>query len=388
MKKKILFGAGKYGRAAVKYYGRENIKCFVDNNSVKWNTYVEGIPVINIRQFEEINRDAEYEIIITTRYYQNIEEQLIGLGVHDYKFYSVNNEKKYYPARELVLNPYENDYNNQLTEQEYNEVTQKTPLKEIIRTSVDRLYKDVPLFDHIEIETINRCNGICSFCPINAKVDPRKKQTMTVELFEKIINELADLEYNGRIALFSNNEPMLDDRIIDMYKYCRSKLPDAWLFMFTNGTLLTLEKCKKLLPLLDELIIDNYSQDLKLIPNSQEIVKYCEENKSLCDKVTIVLRKPDEILSSRGGDAPNRKEMISYGDATCVLPFRQMIVRPDGKVSLCCNDPLGKNTLGDLASESLTEVWYGEKFQKVREALYIGRDHWKHCTYCDTFNMG
>ena len=30
-----------------------------------------------------------------------------------------------------------------------------------------------PIFQTIEIETINRCNGKCSFCPVNRNIDPR-----------------------------------------------------------------------------------------------------------------------------------------------------------------------------------------------------------------------
>lgn len=157
--------------------------------------------------------------------------------------------------------------------------------------------------------------------------------------------------------------------------------------LFTNGTLLTLEKFIKLMEYLDELIIDNYNQELKLIPNVEKIKGYCEEHPELIKKVTISLRKPKEVLATRGGDAPNRKNQISYKNTTCVNPFVQMIVRPDGKVSLCCNDPLGRNTLGDLKKNSLTDVWYGEEFMKVRAAIEKGRQFWPHCEYCDVFNI-
>ena len=78
-------------------------------------------------------------------------------------------------------------------------------------------------------------------------------------------------------------------------------------------------------------------------------------------------------------------EPISYGNTKCALPYKQMIIRPDGKVSLCCNDPLGKDTLGDLTYETILEIWYGKKFQMVREALYKGRSYWEHCKWCDNF---
>lgn len=158
--------------------------------------------------------------------------------------------------------------------------------------------------------------------------------------------------------------------------------------LFTNGTLLTIDKFKRIVECLDELIIDNYQQDLTLIKPCQDIEKYCEEHAELKKKVTIVLRKQQEILSNRGGNAPNRTDRVSYPNAKCVMPFKQLIIRPDGKVSLCCNDPLGHDTLADLNKEKIIDAWYNPKFQMVRECLYRGRENWEHCKYCDVFNIG
>ena len=47
--------------------------------------------------------------------------------------------------------------------------------------------KSFPLFESIEIETINRCNGTCSFCPINRNDDTRILHKMSDELFYNII---------------------------------------------------------------------------------------------------------------------------------------------------------------------------------------------------------
>lgn len=105
-----------------------------------------------------------------------------------------------------------------------------------------------PLFSSVELEVINRCNGECPFCPVNRHEDPRKLKKMDTELFEKIINELSELDYSGRLALHSNNEPFLDARIIDFARYAHEKLPHAFIYMFTNGTLLTLEKFLAIIP--------------------------------------------------------------------------------------------------------------------------------------------
>ena len=302
-----------------------------------------------------------------------------------YKGYLIFNpfrQRAYYDTEEIV---FQQSGEAENTEEQWEQIVENDRTRDSVRAYVEAIKDSVPLFEFVEIETINRCNGMCSFCPVNKKIDPRVEAKMSWELFKQIIRQLELLDYDGELALFSNNEPLLDERIVELHRYARGHLPKARMHLFTNGTLLTIPKFEALIPYLDELIIDNYQQELRLIRPSREIKKYVEEHPELRKKVTIVLRKPHEVLTSRGGDAPNRKHLVSYGEDTCALPFQQLIIRPDGKVSLCCNDPLGKCTLGDLTKQSLLDVWYGPQFQMVRMCLAEGRKNWKHCEFCDTF---
>ena len=387
MEKYILFGAGNFGRKAVKEFGRENIDFFLDNDQSRENEFFEGVPV---KIFSKcVNEVRDREIVITTLACTEIIKQLQQNGILNYSIYSGLTEiKNYYNPQRLIDNPYGKEgLGRDWSEEEWIEMKMNDgeTKKEIINGKVSRYMKQSHMFHHIEIETINRCNGVCSFCPINCRIDPREKKVMSEELFKKIIDELAEMDYSGRIALFSNNEPLLDKRILDFHRYARNKLPNARMHLYTNGTLLTMESFTALLEVLDELIIDNYQQDLELIAPCKMIVDYYEQHPEIKEKVTIVLRKPDEILTSRGGDAPNRTQVRVEEGISCVLPFQQMIIRPDGKVSLCCNDPLGKCTLGDASEEKLLDIWYGEKFGKVRECISMGRENFSHCKYCDVF---
>ncbi|MBQ8039860.1 MAG: SPASM domain-containing protein [Lachnospiraceae bacterium] len=240
-----------------------------------------------------------------------------------------------------------------------------------------------PIFELIELETVNRCNSGCSFCPVNKKADTREYHLMSDELFRKIIDELAELDYSFRLGLYSNNEPFLDEKIIERTKYAREKLPNAFLEIYTNGTLLTLDKFLAIMPYLDSLKIDNYQQQLKLHKSVQEIYDYCAANDVYGDKLRIYPRKIDEVLSTRGGASPNKKTKKTL-DANCILPFKQLVIRPDGKVSLCCSDALGQMTLGDLTRESLMEVWNGPAYRGIRKRLKdAGRAGIRLCKDCD-----
>lgn len=236
----------------------------------------------------------------------------------------------------------------------------------------------------IEIETINRCNGICPFCPINANEPQRPYKVMTEELFKKIIDELAMWNYSGKVGLYSNNEPFLDSRIPEWQKYAKEKVPNAYWHLYTNGTLLTVELLEKMLPNIDEILIDNYNDDGAMNPPVEKISEYLNQHKDVSSKVNICMRKQTEILNSRGGQAPNKKNKAKCSKARCVLPFQQMIIRPDGKLSLCCADALGKYTLGDVNTASLQQIWCSESYRKIRETMRNqGRKALNLCNRCD-----
>ncbi|MCC8189943.1 MAG: SPASM domain-containing protein [Planctomycetes bacterium] len=242
-----------------------------------------------------------------------------------------------------------------------------------------------PLFDHVEIETFNRCNGECGFCPVNRHLDPRRATRMTDDLFTAIMEQLGALDYRGELCLYSNNESLLDDRIERFTEHARRAVPGCRLMLSTNGTLLTPERYQALIDNLDLLYVNNYCDDFALTPENQEILRLAESRPEWWRKTHIVVRYRREIMSSRGGQAPNkpgpRLRTLPVG---CTYPASQLIVRPDGKLSLCCNDAVGVVTLGDLTQQSVLEAWYGEVYEDARRRLLESRDAFALCRHCDT----
>ena len=207
----------------------------------------------------------------------------------------------------------------------------------------------IPNFCTIEIETVNRCNNDCPFCPVNRNNDTRKPKRMEENLFYNLIAQLKGMDYRGVISLFSNNEPLLDNRILDFIEYARKNLPNARHALCTNATLLDEAKFLRLIKSLDILVIDNYDDDFKFTPTVQKIMDADFSRDFKCE-VTISLRKKNQKLNTRGSSAPNRidEENKFAPFSACILPFTQMIIRPDGTAAKCCNDPLNEMTLGDL----------------------------------------
>lgn len=254
----------------------------------------------------------------------------------------------------------------------------------IIQERINKLIstKPFPIFEQIEIETINRCNNTCSFCPVNRNIDTRPYKLMDEKLFIDIVRQLNNLNYSGIVGLFSNNEPFLDNRIFEFARIARELVPRASLRIMTNGLLMSVEKLNLIMKYLDILVIDNYQDDLGMTKQTKEIYDYCLNNNIYQDKLQIWLRKKSEILTTRAGQAKNREEIKPLA-CSCDYPFTQFVIRPDGKVSLCCNDALGIMTLGDLNQQTITEIWNGETFQEIRKKLLMGRKNIKLCSQCD-----
>lgn len=255
------------------------------------------------------------------------------------------------------------------------------------------------VFSSVEIETINRCNSTCSFCPVNKRNDPRPRAYMTEELFGKIIDDLASIGYGGKLALHSNNEPLLDESIVERVRQARARLPGAFIFIYTNGTRLSVDLARQLIEAgIDMIRIDNYSDRLKLHRNIRQLVEAFKRppDAAHADKIRIVIRRLNEVLSNRGGEAPNKppaqdQSYRYYESASCRYPFDQLVIRPDGKVSLCANDAYGQVTLGDTARQSLLEIWHGDNYRRLRDELTTnGRRHLPVCNRCDvhTFDPG
>lgn len=239
----------------------------------------------------------------------------------------------------------------------------------------------------VEIETVNRCNGVCPFCPVNVNEPQREYAKMSTELFYKIIDELVELDYYGKISIYSNNEPFLDERIVDFYEYAYKKLPDAFFNLYTNGTLLTYDKFLRIVNYVDYFVIDNYNDQKEI--NTEELAKiyeYLQQHTELQNRVHFSFRMQNEVLTSRGGQAPNKKNIRKkVVKEIYFMPYRQFVIRPTGKVSLCCNDALGKYTMGDVSTNSIAEIWESPKYKSIRqEMLTNGRKNLMLCQACDT----
>lgn len=248
--------------------------------------------------------------------------------------------------------------------------------------------REIPLPCLISIETINRCNSNCAFCPVNKTADPRPFQKMDEQLFKKIIQELADVNYNGYLNLYVNNEPLADKRIEEWYRFAKEQLPNAKTLMYTNGTLLNLERFKKLAPYVDKMIINNYSDKLVLHENINTLYEFVKnDDRYRNSDITIQIRYIKEILSNRAGDAPNKKRRKN-NHWECIMPYTDLTIFPNGVVGLCCSDALEKTNYGNISVSNIFDIWSSEQYRELRKMIGNDRSKYSFCLGCDFMDAG
>ena len=252
------------------------------------------------------------------------------------------------------------------------------------RSIINKIYnkKTCDQFSHVQIETISKCNGKCSFCPVNTFTDPRDLEFMDEDIFFKVIYELKKINYKGVLSFFGNNEALLDKRIVDWIEKSREILPETIFSLYTNGTPLNLGKFIRLTDVLDELIINNYSDDGKLHSNIEDIIKYAENSNKNYNNVTIRKRLENQIMHSRAGNSPTALKNVKV-ISTCTYPFHQINVLPSGNISLCCNDAYGEQIMGNIKKNSLIEIWNNQNYKNLREKIYLTRQNINICKSCD-----
>ena len=256
----------------------------------------------------------------------------------------------------------------------------------------------------VHIETRTRCSGKCSFCLASVLTDPRNDESMDINLFLKIINDLKKINYNNRLSLYNNNEPLLDKRIFEMIKICRKELPNSFIEIKTNARSLTYEKLLELFNCgLDYIYINDYVDEkgFKLkkfskrvqnleneIKNSRRFKGKNEDNSF--ERISISLRFEGEILNSRAGTAPNRKEVFSNSGEwyskklLCFRPFEMITINPKGQIALCSEDLLFSEIMGDVNNENIKDIWMSKKYFEVRKNLLSGNRGCKStCAKCD-----
>lgn len=234
------------------------------------------------------------------------------------------------------------------------------------------------IFSIVVIETSSACNRRCSYCP-NSKFDRgllENNKKLKTELFYKIIKELVELKWFGQIQFNFYNEPLLDERLPELTKYARLKLPASSIMIYTNGDFLTIDLYKKLVASgVTDFIITKHPE--KETDSISKLLTYRKSKNS--DHVNVVCRKL-ECFDSRGGLielAPGAKTTRH-----CLWGTHNFIVNYGGEAVLCCDDYFNTVKLGNVEHEKLIDIWNSHYYKQLRNELKRGIFRHKICKKC------
>ena len=129
---------------------------------------------------------------------------------------------------------------------------------------------------------------------------------------------------------------------------------------------------------------------MKLHDNVQEIYDYVKAHPDEFKDVDILvqMRYMDAVLSNRAGSAPNKQAKEKLIKETCLMPYTDMFIFPDGRMGICCCDNFEVTNLADLTQVPLKDAWNSEEYQKVRKAIRKSRSDYGFCKHCDFIDAG
>lgn len=280
---------------------------------------------------------------------------------------------------------------------------------------------------YFQIETVTVCNAHCVMCPRSHGKVNLGTPFITDELFDKFALEVSTFStWIEQICVTGMGEPTLDPKLperIGLLKKAGIKKTN----ISTNGSLLSQELVLELINKGIDGIwisINGFSKKTyekvqvgldfdEVIKNTENLIRLREkfrpnmeirirsvildENKNEVDKWldfwSHKLKPQDRIYAKPPHSFGNQvwteeEQKISYyADKPCVSPFSTMIIRSDGRVSLCAADSNVNYELGNISQTAIREIWQNEKFRHVRSLHANGmRNEIEMCRGCDCWN--
>jgi MoaA/NifB/PqqE/SkfB family radical SAM enzyme len=254
-----------------------------------------------------------------------------------------------------------------------------------------------PLLYTVAIEVTNACNLKCKICQSRGS---RPQGFMDTKLFEKSILQAHEMGV-PRVGLFLGGEPLLHPKFLQFLRLACTTIPEV--VYFSNGFFLDEEvamesinygvdtinvsldgvkEChermrpgsdynrvkkniERLLQIRDYRTKPTISVNMMLYDQTeQDIQDFIDEWAGKVDYAGVSVSKPSSF--QRDYEHPFWHESETYNVPYCRSPYYYMAVTWDGKVLPCC-DVTGTEILGDLNTQSLKDIWYGDNFKLARK---------------------
>lgn len=203
---------------------------------------------------------------------------------------------------------------------------------------------------------------------------------MSESLFQKIIGELAEMNFDGNVSYHFYGEPLLDKRLLRFVQYTVRHLPKSRPLIYSNGDFLTLDLFQEYIKWgRTRFLITQH--DCQMTPNLQAILWEASAE----ELARIEIRFPTDFqMMNRSGLIKTMNVPVEPLEMPCDSPLATVVITVSGNVVPCCNDYLETEVIGSVTTHSLRQVWCSEPFERFRSALSKGdRTQSKLCASCD-----
>jgi len=264
----------------------------------------------------------------------------------------------------------------------------------------------------IQIELTEGCNLSCSFCGINGIRESKGGPYNFLDINDaaKIALGIKAVGWNPRIEFAMHGEPTMNPNYLAIVAAFRAVLPRTHLMMTSNGIGFLKRpginrRINELMDVgLNVLLLDDY-QGIMIVKKIREgydgpypVYEYPDNRwgnphrRRKFDVHDIVVVQ--DIASATSG---NHSKLNNHaGSASpknynadgkrCAKPFREMSIRWNGAVSICCNDWRGEYKCGNVCMEPIDDVWQSPAFVVARKKLYHGERDFGPCNGCDALS--
>ena len=249
-----------------------------------------------------------------------------------------------------------------------------------------------PLFSIIEFNLHGSCSRRCAFFPrVDEKKWPDLNEELEDKLFEKILLELKELNYTGRIAFSGFSEPMMHSNLVGLIERINFYLPNSSPEIITNGDFLN-----------EDILQELFNNGLKYMYVSIYTNKKTEQkfinmknNLNLSDEKFEIRPRNLGKKMNFGLNINNRAGAVDYTrfglkqekelplKQQCFYPMYTLFIDYNGDCLMCPDDWDKKNIIGNIKNEKIFDIWVKTKLHQVRKSLLNADRSASPCDKCD-----
>jgi len=267
-------------------------------------------------------------------------------------------------------------------------------------------YTDFP--SQVIVWILNVCNSSCIHCGIRELRERPDFEPRFIEfvLYKKIVDEVAKYP-RTLFRPFTGGEPLLHPKYVDMIRYAKD-VGIKCIGMNTNGILFSKKRAVELIEAgIDEVEFSldafteetylkvrrnhNFKKIIKNVHNFIDIVKGNDRKINIGVSMVEMKDTENEIedfkkywtnlvdrvwvrrFHSCNGMVKDRKSerhkkmLVDTERYPCPQLWERMTVREDGKVIFCCNDLSDYSLVGDIADNSINNIWVDKDYNQLRD---------------------